>query len=384
MTGLLGASLLARLPLGIEGLALVLFLREETGSFAVAGAAAGVLALGEAVGSPLTARLVDRAGPRVMLALGAVHGAGLIAMLVLGSAGTPSALVLAAAFVTGMTFPPTSAVLRAMYPRLAPDHVQGAYALDSVLTESIFVVGPLLTGLLVALVAPGAALVLGAAAVVVGTAAFVAALPAPGEPPEPCARDARDWLGALRAPGVRTLVGAMLPVGFAFGALEVALPAFADSHGRPELAGALIAIWAGASAVGGLVYGARTRRSPLTRVHLRLALLLPLGFLAMAAAGSVLAMALLVIPAGVVLAPLIATRNELTGNVAPEGFETEAFTWPVTALVAGFALGAAVAGGLVETSGWQLAVFAAAGAAALGAAFTVSRRATLDPVGAAA
>jgi hypothetical protein len=28
MTGLLGASLLARLPLGIEGLALVLFLRE--------------------------------------------------------------------------------------------------------------------------------------------------------------------------------------------------------------------------------------------------------------------------------------------------------------------------------------------------------------------
>jgi hypothetical protein len=40
---LLGAALIARLPFGINGLAIVLFLRDQTGSFAVAGAVAGAL-----------------------------------------------------------------------------------------------------------------------------------------------------------------------------------------------------------------------------------------------------------------------------------------------------------------------------------------------------
>ena len=49
------ASLLARLPIGINGLAIVLLLRAETGSFAVAGAAAGALALGTGIAAPVAA-----------------------------------------------------------------------------------------------------------------------------------------------------------------------------------------------------------------------------------------------------------------------------------------------------------------------------------------
>ena len=64
----------------------------------------------------------------------------------------------------------------------------------------------------------------------------------------------------------------MFPVGFAFGALEVAIPAFADAEGRPELAGVLIAIWSVASLAGGLAYGAMPRRGSLARVHLQVAL----------------------------------------------------------------------------------------------------------------
>ena len=46
------SALLARLPLGIIGLALVLFVREETGSYASAGAVAAAFALGNAGSSP--------------------------------------------------------------------------------------------------------------------------------------------------------------------------------------------------------------------------------------------------------------------------------------------------------------------------------------------
>jgi hypothetical protein len=172
----------------------------------------------------------------------------------------------------------------------------------------------------------------------------------------------------------------MLPVGFSFGALEVALPAFASDRGRPELSGVLIAIWSVASAGGGLVYGARLAHVSLSRVHVGVALLLPLSFLPLVLAGPIWTMALLVLPGGVLIAPLIASRNELAGVVAPRGSETEAFTWPLTALVGGVSLGAAAAGGLVEASGWRAAIVAGTLAAALGAGIALARRATLEPV----
>src|SRR4051794_33392705 len=86
LAALLGATLLARLPIGLNGLALVLFLRAQEGAFGVAGAAAGALALGMGLGAPVNARLVDRHGPGVLVLLACGHGAGLLALLALGGA----------------------------------------------------------------------------------------------------------------------------------------------------------------------------------------------------------------------------------------------------------------------------------------------------------
>src|SRR3954447_9630563 len=164
--GLLVASVLSRLPIGINGLAIVLFLRDQTGSFAAAGAAAGGLALGAGIGAPVGARLIDRLGARVLLALAALHAAALAAIVGLGHAGAPAGALVGVAVLAGLALPPTSSVLRALYPRLVGAHVdlvQTAFAADSVLTEVIFIVGPLLTAVLVALLGPEAALAVSAA-----------------------------------------------------------------------------------------------------------------------------------------------------------------------------------------------------------------------------
>jgi MFS family permease len=381
VTRLFAASLLARLPMGINGLAIVLMVKAETGSFGTAGAAAGALALGTGLCAPLTARLIDALGSRMLMVLAAICSAGLLAVVALAHSAAPSSALVAAAFVAGGAFPPTSSVLRAQYPRLfggRPELLQGAFALDSVLTESIFTVAPLLTAALVVLFEPAAAILVSAAAVLCGTAALVSALP-PGAGDAAPRADRSGGLGALAVPGIRTLVASMLPVGFAFGSLEVALPAFADHEGRPELAGVLVALWALGSVAGGLAYGARPRRGTLSGTHLRIAVLLPLSFLPLALASSPAVMALLVIPAGVLIAPLIATRNELAGEVAPAGARTEAYTWPLTALVGGIALGAAAAGAIADAAGWQTAVLVAAAAAACGTLVSAGRRATLAP-----
>jgi MFS family permease len=389
MAALFAAALLSRLPIAINGLATVLFLRAQTGSFATAGAAAGGLALGAGIGAPVSARLVDAFGKRVLVALAAGHAAGVVALIVLGYERAPAAVLVAAAVLTGLAQPPVSSVMRAMYPRLLrePPLVQGAYALDSVSTEVLFITGPLITAVLVALGEPAAALGVSAAAVMIGATLFLAALP-PQERHADAAEDrpAPSRLGALRSPGIRTLIGSMVPVGFAIGSLQVAIPAFADGEGQPEMAGVFMAIWSVASAVGGLVYGARERRSSLARTHLRVAALLPLGLIPLTLADSILAMALLVVPAGLLIAPLIATRNELVGLVAPPDSETEAFTWPLTALIVGLSMGAGVAGALVDEIGWHAPAMTAVGAAAVGAAVAVGRRGTLhtEPATAAA
>jgi hypothetical protein len=255
--------------------------------------------------------------------------------------------------------------------------VAGAFALDSVLIEIIFVVGPLLTTVVVATVGAQYALIVSAICVLAGTLMLLSGLSGrPGPEPTSSGRRALE-LGALADPGLRTLVFATLPVGFALGSIEVALPAFSEAEGSKELAGVLLAVWSCGSAIAGLAWGAIAMRFSLLEAHLRFAWMLPLAIAPLALASSPLTMGLLALVAGLPVAPLIASRNQLVDRVTPLGTATEAFTWPLTALVAGISLGAAAAGAIVESSSWSAAVLVATAVAALGGTVVLTRRRTL-------
>jgi hypothetical protein len=374
------ATLLGRLPIGISGLAILLYVRDVTGSFAAAGACAGALALGSASGAPFQGRLVDRRGVGTLVPLACVHGAGLVLVWVLGAAGAPTVAIAASSFLGGAAIPPLSSVLRSRWPYLlerSPDLIPGAYALDSVMIEVIFIVGPLIVTAIVATAGPEYALGVSAACVLLGTMLLLAGLRGRRGPGRQAGGRRAFGLGALAAPGLRTLVLASLPVGFCFGAIEVVLPAFSESEGSKEMAGVLLAVWSAASGAAGLVYGARVQQAPLEDLHLRFACLLPLGIAALLVASSPLTMALLAILAGIPIAPLIASRNQLVGRVSLPGTATEAFTWPLTALVAGVSLGAAASGALIEAYSWSAGVLLAVAVAAAGAGVIFARRETI-------
>jgi MFS family permease len=380
VAALIAATLLARFPIGINALAIVLYLRAERGSFAVAGAVAGALAAGSGVGAPIQGRLVDAFGARrVLVPLGMVHAAALGAIVATTEAGAPAAVLVALGLTAGFAIPPTSSVLRSMWPRLLREHqelISAAYALDSVLIELIFVLGPLLTAAIATVLSPPAALVVSAASVIAGTVGFTA-LPPARELRVDKGRPRAGMLGALASPGLRTLVLTSLPAGIGIGICEVTLPAFSHDMGAAATAGVLLALWSIGSAGGGLFYGALHHRPPLNRVHLAVTAALPVSLLPMAAAPSVPVMALLVLPAGMFVAPLLATRNELVGWVAPAGSRTEAYTWPVTAFVGGIAIGSALAGALVEAASWRTAFLVAVAFAAVGTLVAVARRRTV-------
>jgi len=364
---------------GLAPLALVLFLYDRYGSYAVAGAVTGALSLGTAVGQPLVSRLVDARGTRVLLPMSAGHAAGLVGIVALGHRGTGVAGLVACGLLAGAALPPTSSVLRASWPALLarrPELLTAAYALDAVLIQLSFLAGPLIVAASAAVLPPDAPLLLAAATAVAGTAAFAALH---RETPADRPAGSAGLLGALAAPGIRTLVLSQIPVGIAFGSMQVTLPAFAETEGSQELAGVLLATLSLASITGALVYGSRPRTLPLDELHVRLARLVPVGFAFPLLAWSVPSMVLLVIPAGGLLSAFFATRNQLAGVAAAPGTETEAVTWPLTALIAGTAMGAALAGVVVEGPGWRAAIAGAVAFAALGSVAAAARRGTLVP-----
>jgi MFS family permease len=382
---LLFAATLARLPIGIHGLAIVLFLREQTGSYATAGAVAAAFSLGAGASGPVQGRAIDRLGQRrVIVPMISFHAAALLALVALGLSGAPTAALIATGLAAGSALPPLSSIMRTLWPRLLDDRddlVATAFALDSVLIELVFVTGPLLTAAITALLAPHLSILLALVLGVVGCLWFVV------QPPS------RDWrppehhehvgpLGALRSRGLRTLIIAVVPFGFCFGAMEVTLPAFAEDHGARPIAGVLLSIWSLASAAGGLTFGARRPVSslPLSTTFVWLALVLPLAYLPLAAAPSIPVMALLLIPAGACIAPLLSAGNLLVTDVSPAGVATEAYTWPITSLIVGLALGNAAAGAIVEAADWRVAFLAASASAGLGGALALGRRASLRPV----
>jgi MFS family permease len=383
---LLVAATIARLPIGIHGLAIVLFLREQTGSYAIAGAVAAAFSLGAGASGPVQGRAIDRLGQRrVIVPMICFHAAALVTLVGLGLGDAPAGVLVVVGLAAGAALPPLSSIMRTLWPRLLGGDEQliaTAFALDSVLIELVFVTGPLLTAAITALLAPHLSMLLALVFGLVGCLWFVTQPPSREWEPPP--HDAEQGLlGALRSRGLRTLIFAVVPFGFCFGAMEVTLPAFAEDHGARPLAGVLLSVWSLASAAGGLTFGARRPVSSmaLSTTFVWLALVLPLAYLPLAAAPSIPVMALMLIPAGACIAPLLSAGNLLVTDVSPAGAATEAYTWPITSLVVGLAAGNAAAGAIIEASDWRAAFLAAAGVAAIGGVIALVRRVSLQPAG---
>src|SRR5262249_26909362 len=207
-------------------------------------------------------RLSDRAGQaRVLVVSLAVHLAGLAALVAAAVADAPRWALLVAAVPAGAAFPQLPAMVRTRWASLLAGDpaLQTAYALESVLDEVVYIAGPVLVTILAAHLFPAAGL---GGAAVLGTPGtlWFAGLRRP-EPPR--RRPGRGGgPGAMATPGLRVLAGVFAMTGVIFGALEVAMIAFAAGHGARALAGPLLALSAAGSLLAGLWYGTRDWHAP--------------------------------------------------------------------------------------------------------------------------
>jgi len=342
------ASLIGRLPLGLSGLAVLLLVRAATGSFADAGLVSAGLTAGAAIGLPIQGRLIDRVSQTPVLVVSALGStASFVAFVAAADAGASVGVLALLCFSAGALVPPLSPCMRGIWGRILGDERarQSAYALDAVIIEVAFIGGPLLAAGLSAAASPRVAVLAGAALELGGTLAFAASR---ASRVWRGAEGARHWLGPLRSAGLRVIGLCSFGLGLANGALVVALTAFGSRHGSPEAAGPLIAIQAVASLVGGLWFGAQRWNRPPETLYVVSMSLLAVGFVPLVFAGSIAAMAVLIVLAGLALAPSTAIEYLLVDRVSPAGTSTEAFGWVITATVAGAGAGEAISGAMVQ------------------------------------
>ena len=373
-----------RLPFAIVPLSVVLLMREEGYHYGQIGAVVGAEALAVGVTAGFVGRLVDRVGRRqVILVTGAITSLVLCGEAIGILSNAPVWLLVVLAALQGATIPPISASMRSLWSQLVPeDTLESAFAFDAIQLELVFVIGPLIAAGLATILSPAVGLFLCAAFYLVAAAGFATA---PGarsaaaeEPVE------RTRAGALRSGGMRTLVFAGAVTAVSFGALEVALPAFAEAEGSRGAVGPLITVWALGSVIGGLWYGARSWDSSVEMRFLILMALLTLGSAPLPFAPSIGVMGLLLVLTGLALAPLATTESALVDRLAPPGTETEAYSWQIVANVMGAAAGSLIAGLLAEEVSVDWALATAGIACAAGFVVAVAGRRSLRPATSAA
>jgi MFS family permease len=371
------AGLVARLPISMIGLGIVLLVSAATGSYGVAGAISAAYMFANAGFAILQGRLLDRLGQgRVLAGASAGFGVAISLLVVSVQADWPIGLTYVFAAVGGASLPQVGSSVRARWSHVLdrPADVQTAFALEAVFDEAVFILGPIIVAVLATAWHPVAGIAVAVVACVSGTLVF-SAQRTTEPPPHP-----RDSTSAPRPPmpwrSVIPLAVVCAALGVLFGAAEVTTVAFADERGHKAVSGGLLALWAFGSLSSGVLTGAvHWRRSPSYRVRwgsfAMACAMIPLTFI-----GSLPLMGAVLFVAGFAIAPTMIATMSLTEAVVPPGRLTEGMAIMQTGVVAGVAPGATLSGLVVDHQGASAAylVSAGAGLVAAVAAQTLPRR----------
>lgn len=378
--GLTGATyvavaFLARMPLAMSQLGILLLVAGETGSYAAGGACAGALAVANALGAPFWGARADRLGQRRVVGFQSLTGAAaLVAVLVVVHAGLPWLVAAAASALAGLLLPQIGPLARVRWRPITADAgrhqprlVDAAFSYEGAADEASFVLGPALVGVGVSVANPTVALAFAASTLAVFGTWF--ALHETARTTHAATSAATLDAARLLTPALVVLCGSQLLIGTIFGSVQTGTTVLATAAGSPGLTGYFHALLGVGSVVAGLAMAALPGRFALFS-RLRW---FAVGLLVLAApllaVGSLAALVPVLLVLGCTVAPYMITTFTLGERVTPPSRTGAAMTVLAAATGLGYAVGAALAGRLADWGGhtpaYAVTVVAAALAVAL-------------------
>jgi MFS family permease len=339
-------GLVVRIPLWAANVVLVLHVVAHLNrSYGAAGLLSAVATVALAISGPWRGRRLDRVGLRRALAP---------SLIVLAGCWSVAPFVgywplLGFAAVAGLFVIPSFSIVRQALIHAAPEENRtAALAIDAVVLEISFMIGPAVGVLLATYWATPQALLSCEFASIAGGALIWLSNPPlrsadPAEQRKP-GRAGYEWVN----PAVLGVLAACLGATVVLTATDVAVVAALRDMNHQSWIGWELAVWGLGSAIGGLIYGALHRPIPAGALLAVLAATtIPLGW-----ASNPLNLAVLLVVAGVCCAPTLTATVDSLSRTVPENVRGEALGWHGSALTAGGAIGAPLAGVAVDHWGW--------------------------------
>ncbi|MGY0539080.1 MFS transporter [Nocardioides sp. YJ-D4] len=366
-------ALVARMPYAMMVVGVLTLVVAGRDSLALGGLNSAMVGIGAASCGPLLGAAVDRFGQRrVLLVVGAASSAMLAAMAWVVYSPLPDAAVLAVAFMVGATAPQIAPLSRSRLMAIisaciAPGRrvrvINSTMAYESAADEIVFIVGPVVAGVLAVTLDPWAPVVAAAVLTLIFVSAFAlhpsAATAQASAGRTPAAGSVRE----LARPRVVVIVVGILGVGLFFGSMLTSLTAFMADHGRPEEAGLVYAAMGVGSAALALGVAAFPVGFTSAARWLVFGGLMLAGALALPAVSSVTWMVVALLVIGLGIGPTLVTQYGLGARRSPVGRSATVMTMLGSAVILGQSLASAVTGGIAERWGTDAALLLPAAAA---------------------
>jgi MFS family permease len=345
------AGFIARLPVSMVGIGILMYVEAERGSYAIAGAVSGSISIAAAIGGPLSSRLVDKLGQHrvlpIQILLIVICSMALVLLI---PSNVPAPYLFIFSIGSGLAYPSIGALVRSRWTALL---VSGpilltAFSIEGMIDELIFIVGPTIAATTSVKIHPAAPQVI-AMFLLAGGGLWLASM-RNSEPPIN-KHQGKHGKPVILQNGLIYMWGVHIAIGMFFGAVETSIIAFTKIAGQPIFGGIVMAVWAFGSLLGGFVYGGLHFKSALQNQLIVVSLLLIPATVAMVFVESILALALLSIAAGIGISPLLIASAAITQRRSPVGRTTEAIASMYAGMGLGFAFAAAMAGWLIDNRG---------------------------------
>lgn len=334
-------------------LGVLVLVSTTTGRYGLGGAAAGVLAIANAIGSPLAGALADRIGQRpVVLVQSLVGAAGLAGIVVVTDPGASTALIFVMAGITGFAMPQVGPLARVRWRPITADKgdqrrlVDAAFSYEGAADEASFVLGPATIGVLALIAEPAGALL--AAAVLLAVFGSWFAIHPTSALVSRRSDSGGTGSGSLWTAVFVVLVLAQFCIGIIFGSVQTGSTVLATAEGHAGLAGLIHATLGIGSVIAGLAITALPERilyaSRMLVASLAL-LVLSAPLLLADSIGSLIGVIALL---GFAVAPYMISNFALAGILVPLHRVGTAMTLLAGATGVGYAVGASIAGRLAD------------------------------------
>ncbi|WP_338720486.1 MFS transporter [Devosia sp. XK-2] len=348
--GFAAAGFLARMPMAMAPIGIVAMLSQTYGEYWLAGAVSATYALTNALLAPQISRLVDRFGQSRILLPTTLVAIAAFALLILAVHQRWPVWTLYATALAAALMPSFPAMIRARWSELFRNRpeLNTAFAFESAADELVYIAGASLSVGLSVMFFPEAGMLASTAALAIGGFAFIAQR---GTEPTPSAVSEVGTGSAIHQRPVQIVTLALILIGVIFSTAEVSAVAITEALGEPGAASLVIGVYAAGSFVVGLVMGALSIRMPMQR-QLAIAVgTIALTTIPLLFVNTVPLLALAVFVSGIAISPTFITAFGLIERRVPAALLTEGITWVMTGIGIGMALGAFLAGWVVDTFG---------------------------------